>query len=215
MRSEKNKLGGEIEALTERQEKLSSRMEKASSDFERDIKLIRQTRDELAKIAEMKGRYEKEVEDMEWAEQIIPSYTTLLKGLAQLPDEFELRFWASHIEAFLHKVKGRYENLRAKAQQADLWGKFMTLGIDVVLRAEGMEPIPPPERPRLGISVSSSGKIEPDWIDNPNREPKAIVVTYEEFMAIAQKLRDKLLKGTIVPLSEYEIPKLMYSEASV
>jgi len=71
-RGEKNKLEAQVAALTERQEKLSARMEKASSDFERDIKLIRQTRDELMKIAEMKGKYEKAVEDMEWAEQIIP-----------------------------------------------------------------------------------------------------------------------------------------------
>ncbi len=56
-RSEKNRLEGEIEALSERQEKLSSRMEKASAGFDRDIKLIRQTRDELVQIAEMKGRY--------------------------------------------------------------------------------------------------------------------------------------------------------------
>jgi DNA repair exonuclease SbcCD ATPase subunit len=71
-RSEKAKLAGEIEALSERREQLSSRMEKASADFERDIKLIRAMRDELAQIAEMKGRYDREVEDMEWAEQILP-----------------------------------------------------------------------------------------------------------------------------------------------
>lgn len=71
-RSEKNKLEGEIEALNESREKLSSHMEKAFSNFERDIKLIREMRDELVQIAEMKGRYEREVKDMEWAEQILP-----------------------------------------------------------------------------------------------------------------------------------------------
>ncbi len=71
-KSEKNKLKGEIEALSERQEKLSSRMEKASIDFQRDIKLIREMRGELVQIAEMKGRYERGVKDMEWAEQIVP-----------------------------------------------------------------------------------------------------------------------------------------------
>jgi predicted nucleic acid-binding Zn-ribbon protein len=71
-RGEKNRLEGEIEALSERQEKLSARMEKASADFNKDIKLIREMRDELARIAEMKGRYAREVEDMEWAEQILP-----------------------------------------------------------------------------------------------------------------------------------------------
>jgi len=69
---EKNKLEREIEALTERQEKLSSRVEKAFSDFEKDIKLIRETGNELAKIATMKGRYEKEVEDLEWAAKVLP-----------------------------------------------------------------------------------------------------------------------------------------------
>jgi hypothetical protein len=39
-------------------------------------------------------------------------------------------------------------------------------------------------------------------------------VTYEEFMAIAQRLEDKLLRGTIVPSSEDEIPRLIYGEAS-
>jgi hypothetical protein len=56
--------------------------------------------------------------------------------------------------------------------------------------------------------------MEPDWIDNPNREPGAIFVTYEEFVAIGQRLKDKLLRGTIVPSSEDEIPRLIYGEAS-
>jgi len=70
--SERNCLQGEVEALTERHAKLSSQMEKAAADFERDIKLIRQTRQELAEIAEMKGRYEAEVKDMAWAKEILP-----------------------------------------------------------------------------------------------------------------------------------------------
>jgi DNA repair exonuclease SbcCD ATPase subunit len=71
-RNEKNKLGGELEALGERQEKLSSRMEKASANFEKDIKLTKEMRNELIKIAEMKGKYEKEIESMEWARRILP-----------------------------------------------------------------------------------------------------------------------------------------------
>ena len=71
-RSERNRLQGEIEALNERHEKLSSQMEKASADFERDIKLIRQTRQELTEVADIKGRYEAEVKDMEWAKDILP-----------------------------------------------------------------------------------------------------------------------------------------------
>jgi predicted nucleic acid-binding Zn-ribbon protein len=71
-RSEYHRLQGEVEALSERHEKLSTQMEKAGADFERDIKLIRQTRQELAEIAEMKGRYEAEVKDMAWAKEILP-----------------------------------------------------------------------------------------------------------------------------------------------
>ena len=69
---DKNRLEGEIEALTEGQEKLSSRMEKATSDFQGDIKLIRKARDELALIAEMKGRYEQAIENLEWATKVLP-----------------------------------------------------------------------------------------------------------------------------------------------
>lgn len=71
-RSEHNRLQGEVEALSERHEKLSSQMEKAAADFERDIKLVRQTRQELTEIAEMKGRYETEVKDMAWAKEVVP-----------------------------------------------------------------------------------------------------------------------------------------------
>ena len=49
LRAEKNKLKGEIEALSERHEKLSCQMDKASGDFERDIKLIKERRNELHK----------------------------------------------------------------------------------------------------------------------------------------------------------------------
>ena len=71
-RGEYNRLQGEVEALSERQKKLSSQMEKASADFEQDIKLLKQIRQEVAAIAEMKGRYEKEVENMEWAARVLP-----------------------------------------------------------------------------------------------------------------------------------------------
>jgi hypothetical protein len=76
-----------------------------------------------------------------------------------------------------------------------------------------MQPVAPPPSPQLGVTISSSGKIKPDWRDNPYREPKEIFVTYDEFMAIARRLKNKLLKGTIVPTSEAEIPKLLYSLA--
>ena len=47
-------------------------MEKATSDFQEDIKLIRKTRGELAQISKVKGRYEQEIENLEWAAKVLP-----------------------------------------------------------------------------------------------------------------------------------------------
>ena len=145
--------------------------------------------------------------------QILPSYTASLKELSSLPEEFERRFWVSRVEALLQTVKTDYENFQAKAQQVDFLGKFMTLGIGMVLKAGGMQPIAPPSLPQLGVTMSSSGKVEPDWLDNPNREPEAIFVTYEEFIAIVHRLKDRLLNGAVMPVSEAEISKLVYNLA--
>jgi hypothetical protein len=71
-RSEHNRLGGEVDALSQRWEKLSSQMGKASTDFEEDIKLLKQVRLEVAALAEMKGEYNKEVENLEWATEVLP-----------------------------------------------------------------------------------------------------------------------------------------------
>ena len=69
---EKSVLKGEIEALSERRDKLSSRLEKASADFEKDVKLLKEMRRELARIAEEKGRYEQQIDNMAWALKILP-----------------------------------------------------------------------------------------------------------------------------------------------
>lgn len=71
-RKGKNRLEGEIEALTERQEKLSFRLEKTSADFEKDAKLIKEMTEEVVEIAEMKGKYEKDIKYMKWAESVLP-----------------------------------------------------------------------------------------------------------------------------------------------
>jgi len=145
--------------------------------------------------------------------QVIPSYIALFKEVSALPEEFERHFWVSGVEALLQTVRADYDSFQAQAQKADFIGKFMTVGIDIVLKAGGMQPIAPPSLPKLGVTIPPSGKIEPDWEGNPYREPGAIFATYEEFMAITQKLKDKLLKGTIEPTSEEEIPKLVHSLA--
>ena len=145
---------------------------------------------------------------------ILPSYTALLREVSHLPQEFEGIFWASCVEALLEKVRADYQAYQARAQKADLWGKFMTVGVDIILKAGGMEPVPLPNSLRLGVSISPSGKIVPTLMDDPNRQPDAVIVTYEEFVAVAQRLKDELLKGTLVPSSEDEIPRLIHSFAS-
>jgi hypothetical protein len=145
---------------------------------------------------------------------MLPSYTASLKELSQLPEEFERRLWLPSVEALLEKVKADYQKYQAQAQKADLWGKLTTLWVDIALRAGGMEPIPLPDSLRVGISMHPSGKIEPALMDDPNKQPDAVAVIYQEFVAIAQRLKDELLKGTIVPTSEDEIPGLIYHFAS-
>ena len=145
---------------------------------------------------------------------ILPSYPALLKEVSQLPERFEYGFWVSRVEALLEKVKADYQKYQAQAQKVELWGKSVTLMADIVLKAGGMEPMPLPNPLRIGVSIHPSGKIEPALMDDPNKLPGAILVTYEEFLAIAHRLKDRLLKGTIVPTSEDEIPELIYNLAS-
>ena len=141
--------------------------------------------------------------------EFLPSYTASLIGLSQLPEEFERRFWASRVEALLQAVKADHRNFQARAQKVDILSKFTTLGIDIVLKAGGMQPVAPPPSTRIGISISPLGKIEPALLDDPYKPPNVILVTFEEFEAIAQRLKVELLKGTIVPTSEDEIPRLI------
>jgi hypothetical protein len=144
---------------------------------------------------------------------ILPSYMASLREISRLPQEFECGFWASGTEALVQKVKADYQKFQARVQQANLVGKVMTLGLDIALRVGGMEPMPMPNSLRAGISMRPSGEIAPTLVDNQNRKLDAVLVTYEQFLVIAQKLKDELMKGTIVPTSEDEIPKLIYKSA--
>ena len=169
---------------------VSNQRERSFDDFPREVR-------------ELKGRME----------QVLPSYLAGLERLSQLPEEFSRRFWASCLEALLAKVKSDYQKWQAQAQKADLLGKFMTLGVDVVLKAGGMEPIAPPPPAQIGISISPSGKIEPALFDDPNRKPDVVLITFEQFEAVAQRLKGEILEGTVVPKSEDFILKLIYNLA--
>ncbi len=145
---------------------------------------------------------------------VLPSYTAYMKALSQLPDEFQCRFWASCVETLLEKVRADYQAYQARAQKVDLMGKLMTMGTNIALKASGMEPMRPPNSLQVGLSIHPSGKIVPTIIDDPNRQPDAIVVTYDRFVVIVQRLKGELLKGTIMPTAEDEIPKLVCNLAS-
>jgi len=143
-------------------------------------------------------------------EKAFPSYLASLEKTSRLPIEFERRWWASRVEALLVKVKTDYQKYQTRAREGDLLGKFMILGVDMVLKAGGMEPVKLPAPFQVGISIYPAGKIEPTLFDYPNRQPDAIFVTFDQFEVIAQRLRNEILKGKIVPKSEDEISKLIY-----
>jgi len=161
-------------------------------------------------LIDSSGDTRKALKLKERIERIFPSYLASLEKTSQLPGEFERRWWASRVEALLEKVKTGYQKYQARAKEADFVGKFMTLGIDAVLKAGGMQPVTLPASLQVGISISPSGKIEPAIFDDPNRQPDTILVNFEEFEAIALRLKDELLKGTIMSTREDEMPKLVY-----
>jgi len=146
-------------------------------------------------------------------EHLLPSYLAGLERLCQLPEEFNRRFWVSCLEALLAKVKTNYQKYQTQAQSADFMAKFATLTMDIALKAGGMEPVVPPESPRVGISLSPTGTIEPDLLNYPQRRPDAILLTLERFETVAQRLGGEIMKGTVVPENEGEIGKLIYDLA--
>ena len=144
---------------------------------------------------------------------ILPSYTVLLKELTRLPDEFEGGFWASCVDVLLETARADYQKYQAQAKKADFLGKFTTLGIDIVLKAGGMESIVPPAPLQVGISISQSGRIEPALMGDAKKQSYVVLVTYKEFLGIAQRLKSELLEATLMPAGIDEIPKLIYDLA--
>jgi hypothetical protein len=86
--------------------------------------------------------------------------------------------------------------------------------MNIALKTGVMGLMPPPNSLQIGLSIHPSGKIEPSLMGDPNTPSDTILVTYDEFGAITQRLKDKLLNGAIIPTSEVEIPKLIRDFAS-
>lgn len=145
--------------------------------------------------------------------QTFPSYTASLKELSSLPEEFERRFWAFRVEALLQVVKVEYESFQAKAQKVGSLGKYMTLGVDTVLKAGGMEPVALPGPLQLGITISPSRKIEPAILDEDFRQQDTTIVSMEGFEAIARRVQEQIIKGEVLPETDEEILRLVYQSA--
>jgi hypothetical protein len=71
-RKERDRLRGEVEALAQRETETSARMAKGVAELENDLGLLKTTRRELVETGELKGRLEKELEQMEWAVRVMP-----------------------------------------------------------------------------------------------------------------------------------------------
>ncbi|MFP3975707.1 MAG: hypothetical protein ACLFVK_05730, partial [Dehalococcoidia bacterium] len=163
-----------------------------------------QDRDSLQKLLDETGALKQRME------QSLPSYIELLQGVSALPGELSRRYWASCVEALLRDIEPRYHKLEDQARQSYYQARFISLGMSAISRVMGMQPMPPPDQIQVGISLSPSGEIDPDWIDGPEKAPDAIFVGYNQFLAIAQGLKGKLMRGEVTPSSEGEIPKLLY-----
>ncbi|MDP2949674.1 MAG: hypothetical protein Q8P22_09075 [Chloroflexota bacterium] len=71
-RAERDRLKGESAALEERNTVRTAHMSRAATEFEKDLGLLKATREELAQTAELKGKLEVELEQVRWALQLMP-----------------------------------------------------------------------------------------------------------------------------------------------
>lgn len=146
--------------------------------------------------------------------QLIPQEEAALDRVTLMPVEFNRRWWSSRVDVLVQKIKGDYEKYQAQAQEAALYAKFMTVMADIALETGGMEPLPPPDSLKIGISISASGKIEPTWLDDPARQSNMLYITFEHFEETGQRLKRKIRNGRIIPKNEEEIPHLIFALAS-
>jgi hypothetical protein len=146
-------------------------------------------------------------------ESLLPGYVAALRKLCQMPEEFEHRFWVSHVEALLYKVKSQYENYHFQAQKANLFGKMAETMVNLAWQATEQRPIPYSTPLQTCISISPLGKIEPALFGDPSRRQGNILLSMDRFERVAQNLNDEIMSGKVILESEDEIPKMMYDRA--
>ena len=143
--------------------------------------------------------------------QLLPQYTTALERVAQMPTEFERRWWLWYVETLLQRTKSDYRKYQDRTRQVEYSGDYFMPVMAAFFGVSGRGPTPPP---RFGISISVSGKIEPARLDRPTSEKGDVFLALEEFEAICQRLKEEIIKGAVMPAGENEIPKLLLTLAS-
>jgi hypothetical protein len=149
----------------------------------------------------------------EEVDSLVAGYVALLQKLSQVPEEFEHRFWVPHIEAMLEKARIDYRNYESQALKANLLGKITETMVNLVAQATGQRPMAHVTPLQTCISVSPSGKIEPALFGDQGGKQGNILLSMDGFERIAQKLKEEIMSGKVIPESKHEIPKLMYDLA--
>jgi hypothetical protein len=157
----------------------------------------------LDEVRQMRGRME----------CLLPSYIAALHRLCQMPEEFERRFWISHIHALVQKVKADYKNYELQTQTANLFGKMTETMVNLAWQVTGQQPMAHTSPLQACLSLYPTGRIQPGLLGDVSKQYGAILISVEKFEAIVQRLEDRIMKGDILPKSEDEIPKLIYNLA--
>jgi hypothetical protein len=135
----------------------------------------------------------------EEVDSLFPGYVALLHKLSQMPDEFERRFWVPHVEAVLEKTRIDYRNYESQALKANLFGKMAETIVNFGWAATGQRPMAHVTPLQTCISISPSGRIEPALFGDPNRRQGNILLSMDGFERVAQKLKDEIMSGKVIP----------------
>jgi hypothetical protein len=146
-------------------------------------------------------------------EGLLPDYVAALAKLCRMPEEFKRRFWVSHVQALVQKVKADYKNYEFETLKANLLGKMTETMVNLAWQVTGQQPVTHTNPLQACLSLYPTGRIQPGLLGDFSKQYGAILISVEKFEAIAQRLEDRIMKGDILPKSEDEIPKLIYNLA--
>ena len=85
----------------------------------------------------------------------MPLHKAALESVARMPEEFERRWWSSHVDAIIEKVRTDYDNYRSKASTPEFL-KAQTL-INITAQLLGSNPLPGSVRVGVHVFLAQSG----------------------------------------------------------